>query len=907
MAVRMLGWAILVVAAGLLVSPVAPSSLDHSQPNGSAPAPPGVAPSAAHSSTSREVRSPDLPPTPGLVGPGPIRGYHFESTPLGPFSGIPTWLAYDGGTSSFYVAQNNSMVSVVPAGSTYVAATIPVGAAPFGVAYDPIDARVFVADSGSDNLSVISDVTNSTVGSVSVGSTPFGVAFDNRSDRLFVANGGSGTVTVVNASTLAVVANVTVGLDPVGVAYDPVSGDVFVANMGSADVSVLSSSTNAVVATDPVGVAPYGVAVDNASGEVYVSDSQSESVTVLDPSGTSSITTLAVGGIPEGLAYDWRNQTVWVADGSAFVVVINASQNRIVQDLFFDPLGAAYDPDNGDVCFTNAANATFQCVVTSPRYSSELANLTFNESGLPVGTVWTVSLSGFFYTAMELSSNSSPIVFQVFYAFGFDFTVVPLSGWSATPSSGDSQFSGGGSFNITFTRATGNYTITILESGLVFNPWFWQYWGVNFSGAETYSPGLPIVAAATNGTYAYLGYPVPGYTAPAAGRVTVQGKDVMVVIDYSSRASYSVDFQESGLPNGQAWGVALNGTPAGSTFSSIGFTEPNGIYPFSIAEVAGWTTTEFSGSITVIGSNLSIPVNWTRLTYTVVITETGLPLGTSWSGSIAGVTEPSTSTNLTFVEPNGTYLFIPGLVPGWTTLFASQTVIVNGSAVNASIAWFQVVYAVEFTESGLPSGTAWSVTINGTEQTASSETLAFTEPNGSYQFAVTAPQGYSSSPATGLVPVQGAGASQSIAFSPMSMPLTANFTWHINSEGCLADGGVTNAITLYANASGGTAPYDYAWVLPTGTATGPVTNATLTYQANNTLTLTATDATGERASHSASPGLLLPPCPPPYQGNLGSNAGNNSSALVVALAIVTIGVIAASAAVLLFVYRKRQP
>ncbi len=406
------------------------------------------------------------------------------------------------------------------------------------------------------------------------------------------------------------------------------------------------------------------------------------------------------------------------------------------------------------------------------------------------------------------------------------------------------------------------------------------------------------------------GYPVPGYAAPTAGRVTVQGSDATVVIDYSANPTnptYSIDFQETGLPSGQAWGVTLNGTVAGSTFSSIGFTEPNGTYPFALAEVAGWTTTEFSGSITVAGANQSVPVNWTQVTYPVILTETGLPVATNWSGTISGTTMTSSAASLAFTEPNGTYLFQPGLVPGWTTLFSGQTVIVNGSAVNASIGWFQVIYAVAFTESGLPSGTAWSVTMNGTEQTAPSGTLTFTEPNGSYPFTVTAPEGYSASPATGIIPVQGAGASQSIAFSPLSMPLTTNFTWHINSEGCLANGGVTNAITLYANASGGTSPYGYAWVLPTGPATGPVTNTTLTYLANNSITLTVTDATGERASHSASPGLLLPPCPPPYQGNLGSNTGNNSSAIVVALAIVAVGVIAASAAVLLFVHRKRQP
>ncbi len=138
-------------------------------------------------------------------------------------------------------------------------------------------------------------------------------------------------------------------------------------------------------------------------------------------------------------------------------------------------------------------------------------------------------------------------------------------------------------------------------------------------------------------------------------------------------------------------------------------------------------------------------------------------------------------------------------------------------------------------------------------------------------------------------------------------PLATNFTWHINYASCLSNGGVTNSVTLYANASGGAPPYTYAWDLPTGPGAGPVANTTLMYGTINTVTLAVTDSLGDRVTHSTSPAMELPPCPPPYEGNQGINQGSNSSAVVVALAGVTVGVIVASAAVLLFVYRKRQP
>jgi YVTN family beta-propeller protein len=923
------------------------------------------------------------------VGPGPLRGFHFESTPLGIQYGDPTWFAYDGAVRSFYIAQNNSTVSVVPAGSIgLVAAMIPVGSAPFGVAYDSGKGRVFVANSGSNNLSVISDTTNRTVASVTVGNTPYGVAFDNASDRLFVANGGSGTVTVVNASTLTVLANVTVGSDPVGVAYDPVSGDIFVANMGSADVSVISAASLTVVATAAAGIAPYGVAIDNATGEAYVSDLQSGDVTVLDASGSSTVTTLAVGGGPEGLTYDWRNQSIWVADSGAFVVVINASQNQIVQDLFFDPMGAAYDGDDGNVCFTNAANATFQCVTWQwGRYYSELANLTFTESGLPPGTEWAVSVSGFFGTDVQISSNTSTLVFQVFYAFGEEFTVVPLSGWSATPSSGSTPYTAGaGSFNITFTRTPGNYTITFLETGLVFNPWFWQYWGVNFSGAETYSPGPPVVVAATNGTYSYVGYPIRGYVTPTLARVTVDGTDVVVVVDYSPTFAYAVSFSESGLPSGTEWEVILDGAPAESATTSIALAEPNGTYGYSIGAIAGyiagpqsgsvsvagartsaeinfsrispgtfpvlfteaglpaatnwsvalngsiqssagneivflepngtypfviggvpdWTTASFSGSVIVTGANVSESVNWTEVAFAVVLEESGLPTGTEWSGSIDGVTEQSSTANLTFEEPNGTHAFVVGLAPGFTSTPESGLVQVAGEPVMFALSFRLTLYSVAFSEYGLPSGTVWAVKLNGTEEILGGESIVFSEPNGSYSFLVSSPLGYAASPWNGTVTVDGMGTDQTVTFSPEVLVLTASFTWSVDSESCLTNGNVVNSITLDAEAGGGTPPYNYTWALPTGPATGPVTNTTLTYLANNTITLTVADAVGDRASHSAAPALLLPPCPPPpFEPPIGLTSSGSSDA-VIAIAIVAVGVTAAAAAVLVFVYRKPE-
>jgi len=81
---------------------------------------------------------------------------------------------------------------------------------------------------------------------------------------VYVANNGSNSVSVIDAAGNAVVATIPVGNVPYGIAVDPSGTRVYVANNGSNSVSVIDAASNAVVATIPVGDGPVGVVVDQA-------------------------------------------------------------------------------------------------------------------------------------------------------------------------------------------------------------------------------------------------------------------------------------------------------------------------------------------------------------------------------------------------------------------------------------------------------------------------------------------------------------------------------------------------------------------------------------------------------------------------------------------------------------------
>ncbi|WSA81802.1 YncE family protein [Streptomyces sp. NBC_01799] len=85
------------------------------------------------------------------------------------------------------------------------------------------DSNAYVANLGSNNVSVIDAATNMVTATVTVGSIPFGVAITPDGLHAYVTNFGSGNVSVIATASNMVTATVTVGTQPNGVAISPIS------------------------------------------------------------------------------------------------------------------------------------------------------------------------------------------------------------------------------------------------------------------------------------------------------------------------------------------------------------------------------------------------------------------------------------------------------------------------------------------------------------------------------------------------------------------------------------------------------------------------------------------------------------------------------------------------------------
>ncbi|MGA8537629.1 MAG: ice-binding family protein [Thermoplasmata archaeon] len=175
-----------------------------------------------------------------------------------------------------------------------------------------------------------------------------------------------------------------------------------------------------------------------------------------------------------------------------------------------------------------------------------------------------------------------------------------------------------------------------------------------------------------------------------------------------------------------------------------------------------------TGEVSLAGSTIVVPTVASSTTYPVTFTESGLPAATSWSVTFGGILTSSATSTVVFDVVSGTYGYSV-TVAGYVATPSSGDVTVSGAAANQAIACSAAVsgsFDVTFTESGLPAGTSWSVTLNQVTTSSTTSTAGFTAvAGGTYTYAVGVVSNYTASPSTGSVTVNGASSNQTISFT----------------------------------------------------------------------------------------------------------------------------------------------
>ena len=651
----------------------------------------------------------------------------------------PGAILYDPDDREVFVSNFDSgNVSVINTTTDLVVANPVTGTAsgePVALTLDPTDDLVFVVNSLTSNVTSINGTSNAAAGTVAVGSIPTSATYAPSTDTLLVADGASNNVTVLQEPGDSSIASIPIGHGAQGASEDPVNGYVYLADYGSNAVSILNPSNDTVVGTVTTGNYPEDLGVDLTSGEVYVANlgtnDADSNLTVL--SGATSVGSIDLVTYPTGLI-SAPNGNVYALDhGGADAFIVDASTNRATGTLpaaSAGPVASAYDSATGDLYVASEGTGTVNVVTGTGSPVATIA-LGFGSDGLAYDpSNGNIYVSNYYSGNVTVIDGSNESVSTV-------FTVVPYNSLGAElydPADESVYIADYTDHNVTVVQGTstsgsiqvGTYPTSIAydpENGTIFVA---NYGSSNISvvNASTnqiagsfsgYYPGYLAYDAATNAlymatsengqvsafnatTYASLGaalHPVAsvesGGIAYSATSDEVYVSNVLAsslcIISGSNVMTYPVNFTESGLPPHTTWGVTLEGVSNISSARSLVWEEPNGTYSFTVDAVTGYTASMTSGAVTVSGTPVDEPIDFTALPaageYAMTFSETGLAQGTPWTVSLAPAADSGAPTedapaSIVFQAGNGTYDFTVPAVSGFTSSSPSGSVTIAG-------------------------------------------------------------------------------------------------------------------------------------------------------------------------------------------------------------------------------------
>ncbi len=293
-----------------------------------------------------------------------------------------------------------SLLAPLSQGSSVTTITLPAGSAPVYLASTQ-PGFMYVANSGTNSVGVISLSLRTQQTSIPVGRTPVALAETADATRLYSVNQGDGTVTAIDAKQGTFIATIPVGISPAGAAINSDGRTLYVENQGSGTISAIDIASNTVIATVPSGGFPRSMVFDPRLRRLYVANTSSNSVSVFSADvGLTLLGTVPVGMAPTSVDPLADGSRVYVANsGCADVVALTSCSGNTVSvidtlsltvrktiTVGSTPVSLASDPQSTRVVVANRDSNN----ISSIRTSDDTVVVT-NASGAPQPSFVTVS------------------------------------------------------------------------------------------------------------------------------------------------------------------------------------------------------------------------------------------------------------------------------------------------------------------------------------------------------------------------------------------------------------------------------------------------------------------------------------------------------------------------------------
>jgi hypothetical protein len=218
------------------------------------------------------------------------------------------------------------------------------------------------------------------------------------------------------------------------------------------------------------------------------------------------------------------------------------------------------------------------------------------------------------------------------------------------------------------------------------------------------------------------------------------------------------------------------------------------------------------------------PLTTPWVQHLVMFVQHGLPMGLAWGIAVNGNDRSTQSGSIVVEAVSGvasSFNYTVDPVAGYSSSPSQGAGVLGEGAVLVAIDFQSNPpnrtgpghYEVRFHETGLPNGTEWSVTFNGSLASTSNDTAIFVAINGSYAFAVGAIAGYSIRPSSGAVTVAGTPVPVEITFTVVTYRVTvsesglpAGTVWGLVVDGASSNNSEESQLLSLANGTYAVAP-----------------------------------------------------------------------------------------------------
>lgn len=216
-------------------------------------------------------------------------------------------------------------LSVIDTATRQVIRTIPLLDRPHGMSLgvDPttgaIDQRLYVANLGSDQVSVLNTATLDVINHVAVGNTPDSPLATKDGKGVWVTNYGEGegsTLSLVDTLSFTEIYTLPVGIYPHGIKFAPDGSQLYVSVQGEDKVVVVDPVTRQIVNNYPAGNAPHGLGLSPGGNYLWTGDLVSRTSTIIEAHSGAVIAQLNIGALsnPHAIAFAPDGYRAYISD-----------------------------------------------------------------------------------------------------------------------------------------------------------------------------------------------------------------------------------------------------------------------------------------------------------------------------------------------------------------------------------------------------------------------------------------------------------------------------------------------------------------------------------------------------------------------------------------------------------------